>query len=135
MLDIVIDWIYYKDGSWFRKFNARLKKDCVYFYDYDKYVGCLIDSLSYSELQKLRLNIYNYVHKYIKFTMFKEDDLNWGFFEGYKIHSDIIELDNHELALLLPNAKLRKKFFDYNDIKEKYYFKWDFINHCNFHVI
>lgn len=135
MLQVVIDNIYYKGNSWFNKFNARLKKNSVYFYDYDDYVKYIIDSLSYSELQQLRLNIYNTYHNYIKFTNFRESDLNWWYFEWVKIHSDIIDIDISEFALLLPNKSLRKKFFVRDDIREKYFLKSRFIQYVKFHVV
>lgn len=137
MLQIVVNGTYYIEKSifWRSKINWRFKKDCIYFYDYDKYVEFMLNCLSYSELQKLRLNIYNYFHKKITFTYFKEDDLNWGFLEWYNLKSDIIDIDNDLLARLLPSAKLRKKFFDYSDIKEKYNISWLLVNHVNLHVV
>ena len=53
MLKIVISWSYFKNDWFFSSFNARVKKDMVYFYDYDDVIGYILDRLSYWELQKL----------------------------------------------------------------------------------
>lgn len=133
MFQIVIDNIYYKWSTWLNKFNARLKKNSVYFYDYDNYVKFIIDNLSYSELWKLRLNIYKFCHDKIKFTNFKESDLNGGYFEWVKLHSDIIDIDVSDFALLLPSRDLRKKYFVRDEIRERYFYKSDFIQYVNMH--
>jgi hypothetical protein len=46
----------------------------VYFYDYDKYVGYIINSMDYSELQRFRLALYQKYQKLIKFTPLREVD-------------------------------------------------------------
>lgn len=135
MLKVVINWVYFKKDTWFSSFNARVKKDCVYFYDFDDVVWFVIDQLSYAELQRLRLNIWNQYHKLIKFTEFRESDLNWEIFEGYKIESPVIDIDISDFALLLPNSDLRKKYFVWDSIRERYFFKSDFINYVKFHVV
>lgn len=70
MLYVVIHGTYYKDNVWFSSWNARQKKECVFFYDYDDYVKYIINDMDYSTLQKLRLNIYKNYQKQIKFTPF-----------------------------------------------------------------
>lgn len=129
MLKVIINWTYYPENKRFSSFNARQKKDCVYFYDYDEYVHYIIESLEFSELQKLRLNIFSKYHKYIKFTKCRETNIDWEVFEYYKIQSPILEIDINDFALLLPNKDLRKKFFIWDSIRERYYLKSKFINY------
>lgn len=132
MLQVVINWNYYKENAWYSVWNARNKKECVYFYDYDDYVKYIIDSMDYSQLQRFRLNIYNKYQKLIKFSSFGEVDLNWNKFEWYKLESPIIDIDNTDLALLLPSTSIRKRFFEFDNIKERYFLKSNFINFVKF---
>ena len=134
MLRVVIHWTYYKEDKRFSSFNARQKKEMVYFYDYDEYIGYIIQNMSYSDIQKLRLNIYNYYHKFIKFTSFWEVNENWEKFEWYNLESPIIDVDNTEFANLLPNHSLRKNYFDWDSVREKYFLKGKFINYVNLNV-
>lgn len=135
MLKIVISGSYFKNDWFFSSFNARVKKDMVYFYDYDEVIGYILDRLSYWELQRLRLNIYDAYHDYIKFTNFRESDINWEVFEWVKILSPVIDLDYSDFAELLPNRDIRKKYFEFDKIRERYYLKSDFINYVKFHVV
>ena len=135
MLRVVIKWTYYKENRYFSSWNARQKKDCVFFYDYDEYIGYIIQNMSFSDLQKLRLNIYNKYHKLIKFTAFGEVDLDWNKFEWYKLESPIIEIDNTDFVNLLPNSSIRKNYFDWDSVREKYILKWKFINYVQLNVV
>lgn len=135
MLRIVIQWNYYKENKWIFDLNkARWKKEMVYFYDYDEYIGYIIQHMDYSDLQKLRLNLYNAYHKLIKFTSFSEIDNNWNKFEWYKLQSPIIDIDNTDFALLIPNKDIRKRYFVWDNIREKYFLRSDFINYVNLNV-
>lgn len=129
MLRVVIQWNYYKENKRYSSWNARQKKECVYFYEYDNYVGYIIQNMDYSDLQKLRLNIYNKYHKLIKFTRFTEKDVDWNIFEWYHLESPIIEIDNTDFALLIPNSTIRKRYFIWDDVREKYFLKSKFINY------
>lgn len=133
MLDIVISWTYYKENVYFSNWNARQKKECVFFYDYDEYAWYIIQHMDYSDLQKFRLKIYQTYQKQIKFKKFIETNRDWDKFEWYHLESPIIRLDNHDLALLL-NYSDRKKYFVYDEVRERYYLKSDFINYVNLHV-
>jgi len=136
MLKIVIQWTYYKENkSIFDLDKWRWKKEMVYFYDYDDYSWYIIQNMSYSDLQKLRLNIYNKYHKQIKFTPFNETDNNWNVFEWYKLQSPIIEIDNTDFALLIPNASYRKNYYVRDNVREKYFLKSNFINYVKFNVL
>lgn len=132
MLQVVIKWNYYKENHWYSSWNARQKKECVYFVDYDDYVKYILNSMSFSDLQKLRLNIYNKYHKLIKFTPFWEVDKDWNKFEWYRLESPIIDIDNTDFAELLPNVWVRKRFFVWDSIREKYFLKSKFINYIQF---
>lgn len=133
MLDIVISWTYYKENVRFSSWNARQKKDCVYFYDYDSYIWYIIQNMDLSELQRLRLKIYQKYQKLIKFTKFWEIDRDWNKFEWYKLQSPIIRIDTNDFASLL-DIQSRKRYFLYDDVKEKYYYKSEFINYVNINV-
>lgn len=136
MLRIVIQWNYYKENKGiFDLTKGRWKKEMVYFYDYDNLTGYIIQNMEYSDLQKLRLNIYNKYHKLIKFTPFTEMDNNGNKFEWYRLQSPIIEIDNTDFAELIPNALYRKRYFLWDNIREKYYLKWEFINYVKFNVV
>ena len=135
MLRVVIQWTYYKENHRYSSWNARQKKECVYFYEYDEYIGYIIQNMDYSDIQKLRLNIYNKYQKLIKFTPFWEVDLDWNKFEWYKLESPIIEIDNTDFALLIPNSSIRKRYFLWDSIREKYYLKSKFINYVQFNVV
>ena len=132
MLKVIIHWTYYKENHWYSSWNARQKKDCVYFYDYDQYIDYILKQLDYSELQRLRLNIYNRYQKLIKFTKFWEVDLDWNRFEWLKLESPLIELDYTDFVELLPSSSIRKRFFEFDNIREKYYLRSDFINYIKF---
>jgi len=134
MLEIVISWTYYKENVYFSSWNARQKKECVYFYDYDKFVWYIISQMDYSTLQKFRLSLYQKYQKQIKFTPFREVDRDWNIFEWYKLQSPNITLDNTDFAWLLPRD-LRKRYFYWDNVKEKYYMRSDFINYCEFHNV
>lgn len=135
MFQIVIRWKYYKEKSWFCLDKARWKKEMVWFVDRDKYSDYVIEHMSYSDLQKLRLNIYNKYYKLVKFTPFTENDINWNTFSWYELESPIIDIDNDELAKLIPNRDYRKRFYLWDSVRERYYFTSRFINYVNMNVI
>lgn len=133
MLDIVISWTYYKENVYFSNWNARQKKECVFFYDYDDFVGYIVQHMDYSELQRLRLRIYQLYQKEIKFTKFIEKNNQWDKLEWYHLQSPIIRVPENDFAELLEN-KTRKKYFDYDNVRERYYYKSKFINYVVLHV-
>lgn len=133
MLYIVIQWTYYKENVRFSSWNARQKKECVYFYDYDEYIGYIIQNMDYSELQRFRLRVYQKYQKQIKFTKFWESDVDWNIFEWYKLQSPIIWIDSSDFALLLDNDT-RKRYFVYDTVRERYYYKSKFINYVQLNV-
>ena len=134
MLEIVISWNYYKENVFFSVWNARQKKECVYFYDYDEYIGYIIQHMEFSELQKLRFNIYQKYRDLIKFTPIRECDKDWNIFEGWKLQSPNIRVDTHDFALLIPYKDTRKRYFIWDPVREKYYFKSQFINYVQLNV-
>ena len=133
MLQVVISWTYYKENVYFSNRNARQKKECVFFYDYDDLVDYIIHHLDYSDLQKFRLAIYQKYQKQIKFTRFIEANNDWDTFEGRNLESPIIDIDYDTFAQLLP-YNYRKKYFVYDNVRESYYLRSDFINYVRFHV-
>ena len=133
MLDIVISWTYYKENVYFSNWNARQKKECVYFYDYDNYVGYIVKNMWYSNLQRFRLRCYQKYQKQIKFTKFIENNVEWDKFEGWHLQSPIIRVPENEFAELL-DYDIRRKYFDYDSVRERYYYKSKFINYVNLNV-
>ena len=131
MIQIVIKGRYYKEKSIFFLDKARWKKEMVWFVDRDKYSDYVVENMSFSDLQKLRLNIYNKYYKLIKFTPFSESDVNWNVFTWYDLESPIIEIDNTDFAKLIPNSDYRKRFFMWDSIREKYFYTSKFINFVN----
>lgn len=129
MFQIVISGRWFKNDWYFKRFNSRVKKTFVWFYDYDEVVWFIINHLSSSELEKLRLNIYQKYHYQIKFTNFCWYDINWGFYEWIELNSPIIDISYSEFAELLPSQKLKKQYFMYDDIREKYVIDSQFINY------
>lgn len=129
MFQIVISGRWFKSDWYFKRFNSRVKKTFVWFYDYDEVVWFIINHLSSSELEKLRLNIYQKYHNQIQFTNFCWYDNNWGFYEWIELNSPIIDISYSEFAELLPSQKLKKQYFTYDDIREKYIIDSQFINY------
>ena len=134
MLQVVINWVYYKDNAWFSNFNARQKKECVYFYDYDDYIWYIIQNMDYSDLQRLRLRLFQYLKKHIKYTRFWESDINWNKYEWYKLESPIVEIPSDEFFNML-DYKYKKKYCIWDSFREKYYLKSNFINYVNLNVV
>lgn len=134
MLQIVINWTYYPDNTWFSSWNARQKKECVFFYDYDKYIGYIIQNLEFSDLQRLRLKLFQYYKKQIKYTKFWEENINWEVFKGRKLTSPIIEVPS-EVFFNLLERKYKKNYLDRDSFRERYFFKSNFINYVNLNVI
>lgn len=134
MLQIVIKWRYYKENVYFSSRNARQKKECVYFYDYDDLIDYILHHMDYSDFQRLRLAIYQKFQKKVKFTRFVESDNNGDTFEGRNLESPIIDVDYDTFAQLLP-YNLRKKYFVFDKVRESYYLRSDFINYVRFHHV
>lgn len=130
----MIKWTYYKDNTWFSSWNARQKKECVFFYDYDKYIGYIIQNLDYSDLQRLRLKLFQLYKKQIKYTKFGETNIKWDLLEWYKLESPIIEVSSEDFFNLL-ERKYKKLYLLWDSFRERYYLKSNFINYVNLNVI
>ena len=89
--------------------------------------------MDYYELQRFRLRVYQKYQKQIKFTKFWESDVDWNIFEWYKLQSPIIWIDSSDFALLLDNDT-RKRYFVYDTVRERYYYKSKFINYVQLNV-
>ena len=57
----------------------------------------------------------------------------WKRLEWYHLESPIIRVPENDFAELLEN-KTRKKYFDYDNVRERYYYKSKFINYVVLHV-
>ena len=112
-----------------KKLNSRDKLEWVWFYDYSKLIGEMLSEMEYSEIQRLRLEIYkNYKH-YINFTScaWLENSIQWNcVFNWYKVSSWIFKIPLSQFATMLPR-KIRNKYFNYDRFYEKYMLKTDFI--------
>ena len=130
MLQIVINWTYYKrwKDSIFTDTMWKFKKTSVYFYDYDDYVEYILSQMELWEIEKLKINMYNKYHKQLKFNPFSEYNVDWWLFEWLKVSSPIIDVDISDFAELLPKHDLRKRFFVWDSVREKYFLKSNFIN-------
>lgn len=127
MLQVVFSGRWIEENHWFQKFNARQKKNCVYFYNYDEYWDYIINHMEYKILERFRLNIYYTYKDYITFKKFWESDIDWNVFTWYDLSSDIINITTDEFAKLIPDSDYRKKFFIWDNIKEKYVLRDSFI--------
>lgn len=116
--------------SW-KNLKSRDKLEWVWFYDYSKLIGEMLSEMEYSQIQRLRLNIYQLYKHYILFTRCSwiENSIEWNFVvDWYKVSSWIFKLPLSQFASILPN-KIRKKYFNYDRFYEKYMLKTDFIYH------
>lgn len=131
MLKVIINGTYYEwQDYWVFNFKkGRWKYNSVFFFDYSDEIWFIIHSLSDEQLKKLRLAIYNSVHHLVKFTKFVEKNVRWEVFEWYKITSPIIDITDNEFAQIIPDKLIRKKYFVWDNIKERYSLKSDFINY------
>lgn len=134
-VQIVIQGKKYNEKFSFCLYKARWKKEMVRFVDRDKYSDYVCTHMEYSDLQKLRLNIYNKYYKLVKFTPFTEQDNNWNIFTWYSLSSPIIEIDNTDFAKLIPNKDYRRRFYMWDSLREKYFFTSKFIDYINKNVI
>lgn len=137
MFKVVINWNYFPEWKFASYFNARSKINCVFFLDYDDYFKYIIDNMEYSHLQKFRLNIYKYAlsKKLIKFTKFCDCEVPGDVVIWYTVASEPFELDVDDFAKLLPKTKYKKLYFMYDNLRERYFLKSDFINYIQFHVV
>lgn len=109
-----------------KKLNSRGKIDCVWFYDYDLFFWKVLEGMSYNEINKFKLNLFEwYKHQisYVNVSQFINGDvINW-----YSITSQDFNVPSHIIACCIPSRRLRDKYFEYDCLREKYYIKSDFI--------
>lgn len=134
MLKIWIKWTYYYEKNWFSHWNARQKKQCVGFVDYDEYIWYILNNMEYSDLERLRLRLFNTYKNQIKYTKFWEEDINWNMFKWYKLESPIIEISSEDFFNLL-DSKYKKRYCVWDSFRERYYLKSNFINYVNLNVV
>ena len=109
-----------------KKLNARWKIDSVWFYDYSWFFDKLLQGLSYEEINKLRLNLFEW-YKYQLSCVNVSQFIDWNVINWYSIVSQDFKVPIHVIAVCIPNRKLRDKYFEYDCLREKYYLKPDFI--------
>ena len=111
-----------------KKLTARWKIDSVWFYDYSWFFDKVLQGLSYQEINRMRLNLFEwYKHQLscVSVSQFINGDvLNW-----YSIVSQDFKVPSHIIACCIPNRKIRDKYFEYDCLREKYYIKPDFISY------
>ena len=127
-ISCVFDWTF--KGSW-KKLTSRDRLDRVRFYDYSDLIGEIISQLSQSELDILRLHIYQDYKHYINFCSqsWIENWIDWEIIvDWYKISSQIFNVPLHNFATYLPK-KIRKLYFDYDKFYEKFLLKTDLFDY------
>ena len=108
------------------KLNARWKIDSVWFADYDLFFDKVLQGMSYNEINKFRLNLFEwYKHQLscIKVCQFVNGDvIDW-----YSIISQDFNVPSHVIASCIPSRKLRDTYFEYDCMRERYYVKWNLV--------
>ena len=108
------------------KLNSRWKIDSVWFYDYDLFFEKVLQGMSYNEINKFKLNLFEWYKtqlSYVNVSQFVDGDVyNW-----YSIISQDFSVSSHVIACCIPSRSLRDKYFEYDCLRERYYIKSDFI--------
>lgn len=110
--------------SW--KLNARWKIDSVWFYDYSILFNKILQGMSYKEINKFRLNLFEW-YKHNLSCVRVSQFIDWNVVDWFSIVSQDFNVSSHIIACCLPNRKLRDEYFDYDCMRERYYVKPDFI--------
>jgi len=108
------------------KLSWRWKIDSVWFYDYSLFFDKVLQGMSYSDINKFKLNLFEwYKHNLscIRVSQFINDTVK----DWYSIISQDFSVPSHVIACCIPSRKLRDKYFEYDCLREKYYVKTDFI--------
>ena len=108
------------------KLSWRWKIDSVWFYDYSLFFDKVLQGMSYSDINKFKLNLFEwYKHNLscIRVSQFINDSVK----DWYSIISQDFNVPSHVIACCIPSRKLREKYFEYDCLREKYYVKTDFI--------
>lgn len=108
------------------RLNVRWKIDSVWFYDYDLFFEKVLQGMSYNEINKFKLNLFEwYKHQLscIKVCQY----INGDVIDWYSIVSQDFNVSSHVIACCIPSRKIRDKYFEYDCLREKYYVKTDFI--------
>lgn len=108
------------------KLSWRWKIDSVWFYDYSLFFDKVLQGMSYSDINKFKLNLFEwYKHNLscIRVSQFINDTVK----DWYSIISQDFNVPSHVIACCIPSRKLRDKYFEYDCLREKYYVKTDFI--------
>lgn len=112
-----------------KSLNSRDKLDWVWFYDYSRLIWEMLSEMEYSQIQKLRLEIFKKYKHYINYTSFAriENGIEWSITrDWYKVSSGIFKIPLSVFAEMLPR-RIRLKYFNYDRFYEKYMLKTDFI--------
>lgn len=112
-----------------KNLKSRDKLEWVWFYDYSKLIGDMLSEMDYSQIQKLRLEIFKLYKHYINYTSFSriENAVDWTIIrDWYKVSSWIFKIPVSVFATILPR-RIRVKYFNYDKFYEKYLLKTDFI--------
>lgn len=108
------------------KLKARWKIDSVWFYDYSILFDKILQNLSYNEINKFKLNIFEtFKHQLscIRVSQF----IDWVVYDWYSIVSQDFNVPSHIIACCIPSRSVRDEFFEWDWLREKYYVKTDFI--------
>ena len=108
------------------KLNSRGKIDSVWFSDYDLFFEKVLQGMSYNEINKFKLNLFERYKHTLSFICVSQY-INGDVLDWYSIISQDFNIPSHVIAMCIPNRKLRDRYFEYDCLREKYYVKTDFI--------
>ena len=110
------------------KLTARWKIDSVWFYDYDVLFWKVLSDMSYSEISKFKLNLFEW-YKHQLSCLNVSQFINGDVIDWYSIISQDFNVPSHVIATCVPSRKIRDKYFEYDCIKEKFHVKSNFLFH------
>ena len=113
-----------KQSNW--RITARDKIDSVWFYDYDLFFQKVLEGMTYSDINKFKLNLFNWYKTQLSCIRVCQF-INWTVTEGRSIVSSEFNVTSNTIAECIPSRKVRDQFFEYDCLREKYYVKSDFI--------
>jgi len=115
-----------------KKLDARWKINSVWFADYDLFMEKIIQEMDLNDINKFKLALFETFKSdltYIKVTQF----VDWEILEGYAIPSADFNVSSNIIARCIPSRKIRDKFFEYDNLRERYFVKSSFVFYLKQH--
>lgn len=110
------------------KLKAKWKINSVWFYDYDVFFDKILDDLSFNDIQRMKLNLFEW-YKWELSIVRCSQVINWECYDWYSIPNCQFNVPNDVLARCIWSRSVRDRYFDYDCLREKYYIKADFISY------